>query len=75
MVDINDVENDVRDFLLFCKMNVANLRWYYTTDKRGTTLHINFFRTGRLIQLPEGFMGGIESIRDKHGINIEVSND
>lgn len=75
MADINDIENDVRDFLLFCKMNAADLHWHYTTDNRSTTLYINFLGKGKTIQLPEGFWDSIESIRDKHGINIEVSND
>lgn len=42
MADINDIENDVRDFLLFCKMNVADLHWRYTTDNKGTTLQSIF---------------------------------
>lgn len=75
MININDVEDDVRDLLLFCKMNVADVNWHYSTDQKGTTLFINFLGQGKIIQLPEGFWGTIESIRQKHKISIEVSNN
>jgi hypothetical protein len=53
---------------------VADVNWHYSTDQKGTTLFINFLGQGKIIQLPEGFWGTIESIKQKYKINIVVSN-
>lgn len=75
MTDIDNIDNNIRGFLLSCKGSIADLHWSYRTDKKGTTLLITFLGEGKAVQIPVEFWRNIELIRTKYGINVQVTNN